>query len=113
MRRLAGRDLTPRLTPLRWDVVGSVAYHAANKKTWVNWGMFANLKDALHIVGISSLFSAVFMMCWTFFDISTQGYFILGESHALIRCFECGLVGFSVIYALYLIVAFVKKKAAF
>ena len=73
--------------------------------------MFANLKDAFHIVGISSLFSAVFMMCWTFYDISTQGYFILGETHLLVRCFEFGLVGFSVIYVLYLLVAFVKKKA--
>ena len=72
--------------------------------------MFASLKDAFHIVGISSLFSAVAMMCWTFYDISTQGYFILGESHALIRYSECGLVGFSVIYMLFLLVAFVKKK---
>jgi len=75
--------------------------------------MFANLKDAFHIVGISSLFSAVFMMCWTFYDIMTQGYFILGESHLLIRCLECGLVGFSVIYVVYILVAFVQKKAVF
>ncbi len=74
-------------------------------------GMFASLKDAFHILGISTLFSAVAMMCWTFYDISTQGYFILGESHVLIRCFECGLVGFSVIYVLYLLVAYIKKKA--
>jgi len=73
--------------------------------------MFASLRDAFHIIGISSLFSAVAMMCWTFYDISTQGYFILGESRVLIRAFECGLVSFSVIYVLYLIVVFVKKKA--
>ena len=76
------------------------------------WVVFAIVKDAFHIVGISSLFSAVVMMCWTFYDISTQGYFILGESRVLIRFFECGLVGFSVIYVLYLLVVFVKKKAA-
>lgn len=75
--------------------------------------MFASLKDAFHIVGISSLFSAVFMMCWTFYDISTQGYFILGETHVLIRVTECGLVGFSVIYVVYLLVAFVNKKTVF
>ena len=75
--------------------------------------MFAWMKDAFHIVGISSVFSAVAMMCWTFYDISTQGYFILGESRVLIRTCECGLVAFSVIYVLYLLVAFVKKKAAF
>jgi len=73
--------------------------------------MFASLKDAFHIVGISSLFSAVAMMCWTFYDISTQGYFILGESRVPIRFFECGLVGFSVIYVLYLLLAYIKKKA--
>lgn len=75
--------------------------------------MFAGLKDAFHIVGISTLFSAVGMMCWTFYDISTQGYFILGENRLPIRVCECGLVGFSVIYVLYLLVAFVKKKVVF
>jgi len=73
--------------------------------------MLANLRDAFHIAGISSLFSAVAMMCWAFYDISTQGYFIIGESHLLIRFFECGLVGFSLIYVLYLIVAYVKKES--
>lgn len=73
-------------------------------------GMFATLKDAFHIIGISSLFSAVTMMCWTFYDISTQGYFILGENRLVIRYSECGLVGFSVIYVVYLLVAYVKKK---
>jgi len=73
--------------------------------------MLASLKDAFHILGISTLFSAVAMMCWIFYDISTQGYFILGENHLLIRCLECGLVGFSVIYVLYLLVAYVKKSA--
>ncbi|MGA3111072.1 MAG: hypothetical protein ABSE15_03465 [Candidatus Bathyarchaeia archaeon] len=73
--------------------------------------MFTNLKDAFHIVGIASLFSAVSMMCWTFYDISTQGYFILGENRLVVRYSECGLVAFSVIYVLYLVVAFVKKKA--
>jgi hypothetical protein len=75
--------------------------------------MFASLKDAFHIVGISSLFSAVFMMCWTFYDISTQGYFILGETHVLIRVVECGLVGFSVIYVVYLLLTFINKKTVF
>ena len=72
--------------------------------------MFASLKDAFHILGISTLFSAVAMMCWVFYDISTQGYFIVGESHLLIRYFECGLVGFSIIYVLYLLVAYIKQK---
>lgn len=72
--------------------------------------MFVNLKDAFHVLGISALFSAVTMMCWIFYDISTQGYFILGENHLLIRYSECGLVGFSVIYVVYLLVAYVKKK---
>jgi len=72
--------------------------------------MSASLKDAFHILGISSLFSAVAMICWAFYDISTQGYFIIGENHLLVRYFECGLVGFSVIYVLYLLVAYVKKK---
>jgi len=71
-----------------------------------------SLKDAFHILGISTLFSAVVMMCWTFYDISTQGYFIVGENHLPIRYFECGLVGFSLIYVLYLIAAYVKNKAA-
>jgi len=74
--------------------------------------MFVTLKDAFHVVGLSSLFSAVSMMCWTFYDISTQGYFILGENRLVVRYFECGLVGFSVIYMLFLLVAFVKKKSA-
>jgi hypothetical protein len=73
--------------------------------------MFTSLKDAFHIIGLSSLFSAVAMMCWIFYDISAQGYFILGESHALIRYCECGLVGFSVIYVVYLLVGYVKTKA--
>ena len=80
-------------------------------KMQVYHGMFATLKDAFHIVGISSLFSAVIMMCWTFYDISTQGYFILGENRLVIRYSECGLVAFSAIYVLYLLVTFVKKKA--
>ena len=75
--------------------------------------MLARLKDAFHIVGISTLCSAVFMMCWTFYDIMTQGYFILGESRVLVRSCECGLVGFSVIYVVYLLVAFVRKKSFF
>lgn len=73
----------------------------------------AGLKDAFHVVGISSLFSAVLMVCWIFYDISTQGYFILGEIHPIIRYLECGLVAFSVIYVLYLLVTFVKKKTLF
>jgi len=73
--------------------------------------MFTTLKDAFHIVGLSSLFSAVCMMCWTFYDISTQGYFILGENRLVVRYCECGLVGFSAIYIIYLLVAFVKKKS--
>jgi uncharacterized protein with PQ loop repeat len=73
--------------------------------------MFTTLKDAFHIVGLSSLVSAVGMMCWTFYDISTQGYFILGENRLVVRYSECGLVVFSAIYVLYLLVAFVKKKA--
>jgi hypothetical protein len=72
---------------------------------------FASLKDAFHILGISTLVGAVAMMCWAFFDISTQGYFILGENHLTIRYFECGLVGFSLIYVLYLLVAYIKKRA--
>lgn len=75
--------------------------------------MSATLKDAFHILGISSLVSAVLMMIWTFYDISTQGYFILGEVHPLIRFTECGLVGFSAIYVMYLLVTFVKKKTFF
>ena len=75
--------------------------------------MSASSKDAFHILGISSMFSAVAMMCWAFYDISTQGCFIIGENHLLVRCFECGLVSFSVIYVLYLIVAYVKKKTGF
>ena len=75
-------------------------------------GMFATLKDAFHITGIASLLSAVAMMCWTFYAISTQGYFILAENRLIIRYSECGLVGFSVIYVSYLLVAYVKKKAA-
>lgn len=75
--------------------------------------MFAGLKDAFHVVGISSLFSAVFMVAWTFYDISTQGYFILGEIHPIIRYLECGLVGFSIIYVLYLLITFVKKRTFF
>jgi hypothetical protein len=72
--------------------------------------MYAKLKDAFHIIGISSLFSAVAMMCMTFYAISTQGYFILGENRLVIRYSECGLVGFSVIYVLYLLVAYIKLK---
>jgi hypothetical protein len=68
-------------------------------------GYICNLKSR-----ISSLLNAVTMMCWTFYDISTQGYFILGENRLVVRYFECGLVGFSVIYVLFLLVAFVKKK---
>ncbi len=75
--------------------------------------MFAALKDVFHVVGISSLFSAVLMMCWTFYDISTQGYFILGEVHPIIRFAEIGLIGFSIIYIGYLLVTFVKKKTFF
>ena len=71
--------------------------------------MFASLKDAFHIIGISSLFSAVFMMCWIFYDISTQGYFILGETRVVVRSLELGLVGFSVIYVIYLLATFLKK----
>jgi len=73
--------------------------------------MSATLRDAFHVVGIASLFSAVCMMCWTFYDISTQGYFILGENRLVIRYSECGLIAFSAIYVLYLLVAFVKGKA--
>jgi hypothetical protein len=73
--------------------------------------VFTSLKDAFHIIGLSTLFSAVAMMCWTFYDISTQGYFIVGENCLLVRYFECGLVGFSVIYVLCLLLAYVKKKA--
>ena len=80
-------------------------------KTLVYHGMFVTLKDAFHIVGLSSLFSAVSMMCWTFYDIATQGYFILGENRLVVRYSECGLVGFSAIYMIYLLVTFVKKKA--
>lgn len=70
----------------------------------------AYLKDAFHVVGISTLFSAVTMMCWIFYDISTQGYFILGENHMMTLSFEVCLVGFSVIYVSYLLIAYVKKK---
>ena len=72
--------------------------------------MFASLKDAFHILGISTLFSAVAMMCWAFYDISTQGYFMIGENRLPIRYFECVLIGFSVIYVSYLVVAYIKKK---
>ena len=51
------------------------------------------------------------MMCWTFYDISTQGYFILGESRLAVLYFEWGLIGFSFIYVVYLLVVFVKGKA--
>ncbi len=80
---------------------------------WGVPGVSASLRDAFHILGISSLFGAVLMMCWTFYDISTRGYFILGETHLMIRCVECGLIGFSVIYVLYLLVTFVKRKTFF
>ena len=72
--------------------------------------MLTTLRDAFHVLGIATIFSAVAMMCWTFYDISTQGYFILGESRLVVRYFECGLVGFSVIYILFLLVTFIKKK---
>ena len=72
--------------------------------------MSAGYRDAFHIVGISTLMGSVLMMSWIFYDISTQGYFILGENNPLIRCTESGLVGFSVIYVFYLFAMFVKKK---
>ena len=50
------------------------------------------------------------MMSWIFYDISTQGYFILGENNLIIRYTEFGLVGFSFIYVFYLFAMFVKKK---
>ena len=69
-------------------------------------GYICNLKSR-----ISSLLNAVTMMCWTFYDISTQGYFILAENRLTIRYSECVLVGVSVIYVIYLLVAYIKKKA--
>jgi hypothetical protein len=72
--------------------------------------LFAVLKDAFHILGISSLFSAAAIMCWVFYEISAQGYLIVCENNLLIRYSECVLVGFGVIYALYLLVAYVRSK---
>ncbi len=67
-------------------------------------------RDAFHVVGISTLIGSVLMMSWIFYDISTQGYFILGENNLIIRYTEFGLVGFSFIYVFYLFAMFVKKK---
>jgi hypothetical protein len=71
--------------------------------------MFAGYRDAFHIVGISTLIGSVLMMSWIFYDISTQGYFIIGETNSIIRYTESGLVGFSVVYVFYLFAMFVKK----
>jgi hypothetical protein len=72
--------------------------------------MFAGYRDAFHIVGISTLIGSVLMMSWIFYDISTQGYFIIGENNLIIRYMESGIVGFSVIYVFYLFAMFVKKN---
>jgi len=49
-------------------------------------------------------------MCWVFYDIMTQGYFILGESRLLVRCGECVLVGYSIIYVGYLLTSYLHNS---
>jgi hypothetical protein len=56
--------------------------------------------------------AAAVMMCWIFYEISTQGYFIVCENNLLIRYSECVLVGFGVIYAIHLDVAFVRRETS-
>jgi hypothetical protein len=67
-------------------------------------------RDVFHIVGLSTLIASVFIMSWAFYNISSQGYFIMGENNLFIRYSECGLIGFSNIYAFYLLANYVRKK---
>ena len=93
-------------------LVGWVLYFFGSQ----NFDQFSRVKKhltyAFHIVGISSLLSGSLVMCWIFYTIAgLRQAFRLYENTAWIRYSECVLVGIGVIYAIWLLVTFIKRAS--
>lgn len=65
------------------------------------------LKFIFNLVGLSSVFASVFICVVMFYDIALFGSFRAYETNMFVLGFEIGLICFSFVYLVYLLVWFI------